>query len=54
MESKKSPHHKEDVKFHSGSIGEGFTVIRSLLRVAPIFKKLQLRVQKELGALEYM
>ena len=33
MESKKSPHHKEDVKFHSGSIGEGFRVIRALLRV---------------------
>ena len=27
MESKKSPHHKEDEKFHPGSIGEGLEVI---------------------------
>ena len=27
MESKKSPRHKEAVKFHSGSIGEGLEVI---------------------------
>ena len=81
MESKKSPHHKEAVKFHPGSIGERLGVIRALLRVvhwenkyfqplnlshtplwakswppfsghAPIFKKLQLRAQKELEPLE--
>ena len=33
MESKKSAHHKEAVKFHPGSIGERLGVIRALLRV---------------------
>ena len=27
IESKKSPHHKEDVKFYPGSIGDGLGVI---------------------------